>query len=64
MGYVRLKGDKGIDGLAGEVVGDTDDGRLGDSLVEDQSRLNLSSGETVPRDADDIWVRLSPCSVK
>jgi hypothetical protein len=53
-----------VDGLAGELVGDTDDGSFGDTLVENQRRLNLSSGETVPRDADDIWVRFSPCWVK
>ena len=53
-----------MDGLAGEIVAHTNDGSLGDTLVEDQSRLNLSSRETVPRDTDDIWVWLSPCSVK
>lgn len=59
MGYIRFKGDKSMDGLAGDFIHDTDRGSLGDGLVEDQSRLDLSSRETVPRDVDDILIRLS-----
>ena len=64
VGYIRFKGNKGIDDLTSDLVSDTDDGSLGDALVEDQGRLDLSSGETVPRDVDDIFVWLSPRSVK
>ena len=53
-GYVRLEGNKGMDSLAGEIVGYTDDGSLCDTPVKDQCRLDLSSGETVSRDIDDI----------
>ena len=52
--YARLEGNKGEDSLAGNIVSDTDDSSLGDAFVEDQSRLDLSGGETVARDVDYI----------
>jgi len=58
--YARLESNKGEDGLAGELIIDTDNGSLCDTLVEDQSRLDLSSGETVSRDVDDIWLPIQP----
>ena len=64
IGYIRFKSNIGVDDLASEFVVDTDDGGLGDALVGDQSGLYLSGGQTVARDIDDIWIRLSPSSVK
>ena len=43
-----------MDGLAGELVVGTDDGSLGDSRVEDESRLNLGGRQTMAGDVDDI----------
>ena len=46
---IRLEGNKGIDSLANDLVGDADDSSLSDAPVKDQSRLNLSGGEMVTR---------------
>jgi hypothetical protein len=35
--YARLEGNKGEDGLTGEIISNTNDSSLGDTLVEDQS---------------------------
>ncbi|CRJ89941.1 hypothetical protein BN1708_009310, partial [Verticillium longisporum] len=40
-----LEGDKGVDGLAGELVGDADDGGLGDGVVLEQGGLDFGGGE-------------------
>ena len=53
-GYVRLESDEGVHGLAGELVIGTDDSSLGDTGIEDESRLDLSSRETMTRHVDDI----------
>lgn len=49
-----LDGDKGVDGLAGELVVDADDGGLGNGLVLDEGGLDLGGGETVAGDVDDV----------
>jgi hypothetical protein len=49
-----LDGDKGVDRLACELIGDTDDGGLGDGGVLDQCRLNLGRRQTVAADVDDV----------
>ncbi len=49
-----LDGDKGVDGLAGELVGDADNGGLGDGVVLDEGGLNLGGGETVAGDVDNV----------
>lgn len=42
-----LHDDVGNDGLAGELVGNTDHGRLADTAVQDQSALDLSRRQAV-----------------
>lgn len=54
-GDLRLEGDKGVHGLAGELVGGTDDGGLGDTSVHDERRLDLGGRETVTRDINNIY---------
>ena len=49
-----LDGDEGVDRLARELVGDTDDGGLGDGVVLDQRRLDLGRRQTVAADVDDV----------
>lgn len=49
-----LDGDKGVDGLASQLVGDTNNGGLGNGVVLNQGSLNLSGRETVAADVDDI----------
>ena len=49
-----LDGNEGVDGLAGELVGDTNDGGLGDGVMLDQSSFDLCGRESVPRDVDDV----------
>lgn len=49
-----LDGDEGVDGLAGQLVRNTNDSRLGNGVVLDQSSLNLSGREAVTADVDDI----------
>ena len=46
---IQLGGNKGIDSLTSDLVGDADDGSLSDVPVKDQSGLDLSGGETVTR---------------
>ena len=58
-GNARLEGDKGIDPLACDVVVDTDNSSLCDTLVEDQRGFDLSGGKTMSGDVDDIWVPFS-----
>lgn len=47
-------GDKGVDGLTRQFIGDTDNGGFGDGVVLDEGGLNLSGRETVSRDVDDV----------
>lgn len=49
-----LDGDECVDGLAGELVVDADDGSLGDGGVLDEGGLNLGGGEAVAGDVDDV----------
>ena len=51
---VALERDEGADRLAGLLVGLADHGRLGDGLVGDDRRLDLSGREPVARDVDDV----------
>ena len=46
---IRLGGNKGIDSLANDLVGEADDSSLSNAPVKDQSRLDLSGGEMVTR---------------
>ena len=46
---IQLGGNKGIDSLTSDLVGDADDSSLSDVPVKDQSGLDLSGGETVTR---------------
>ncbi len=52
--YVPLESDEGVDGLASELIVGTDDGRLSNTIVENECGLDLSSGQTMTRDVDDI----------
>lgn len=52
--YSRLERNECIDGLASELICGTDDSSLGNTLVKDESRFNLSGRETVTGDVDDI----------
>jgi len=49
-----LDGDKGGDCLTGELVGHTDNSGFSDSVVLDQGSLDLSSGQTVTGDVDNV----------
>lgn len=49
-----LERDEGVDGLAGKFIGDTDDSCFGNLGVLKQSGFDFSSGQTVPRDVDNI----------
>jgi hypothetical protein len=49
-----LDGDKGVDGLARELVRHADDGRLGDGIVLDQRRLDLGRRQPVAANVDDV----------
>lgn len=51
---IRLECYVGDDGLSGELVGHANDGSLGNAVVLNQCRLNLSGRETVTRDVDDV----------
>jgi len=46
--------DESVDGLAGQLVGYTDDGGLRDGVVLDQSRFDLGCGQAVAADVDDV----------
>ena len=52
--YVRLEGNKGVDGLASEVVGCSNDGGLSDSGVKNECGLDLGSRQTMARNVDNI----------
>ncbi len=52
--HVPLERDKGVDGLTGELVVSTDNGGLSNTVVEDESRLDLGGRETVTGDVDNI----------
>ena len=39
---LRLEGNEGIDGLASELICGTDDSSLGNTLMKDESRFDLS----------------------
>lgn len=43
-----------MDGLTSQFVIRANNGSLGNTVVEDKGRLNLSSRETVTRDVDDV----------
>jgi len=49
-----LQRDEGVNGLAGEFIGDTDDGGFGNLRVLDQSGFDFSGGQTVSRNVDNI----------
>ena len=49
-----LEGHEGIDSLARELIGNTNDGSLGDRVVLDQGRLDLGRRQTVTADVDDV----------
>jgi hypothetical protein len=49
-----LDGNKGSDCLASELIGHTDNSSLGDGVVLDQSGLDLSSGQTVTGNVDNV----------
>ena len=53
-GYIRLESNKGIDGLACEVVGGSNDGGLSDSGVKNERGLDLGSRQTMARNVDNI----------
>jgi hypothetical protein len=53
-GKVGLHSDESDDGLTSELVGDTDDGSLGDTVVEDEGGFDFGGRETVTRDVDDV----------
>ena len=49
-----VQGDIGVDALALDVVGETDDGGLGHVVVQDQGALDLGGAHAVARDVDDV----------
>jgi hypothetical protein len=49
-----LDGDEGVDGLASQLVSNTNDSRFSNGVVLNQSSLNLGGRETVTADVDDI----------
>lgn len=49
-----LEGDEGVDGLAGQLVGNTNDGGLGNRVVLNQGSLDFGSGQTVTTDVNDV----------
>lgn len=49
-----LDGHKGVDSLAGELVGNPNDGRLGNGGVLNEGGLDLSRAETVTADVDNV----------
>lgn len=53
LGYI-LEGDESVNGLSSELIGDTDDSGLSDVWMGEESGLDLSSGQSVTRDVDDI----------
>ena len=55
--HVRFESDESVNGLTCQLIGGTDDRSLSDTLVEDESGFDLSCGETVTRDIDDIYFK-------
>jgi hypothetical protein len=53
-GVSVLESDKGVDGLAGELIGHTDDGGLCDGGMLEEGGLDLGGGQTVAGDVDDV----------
>lgn len=51
---VVLEGDKCGNSLAGELVGHTDDSRLGNKVMLNQCSLDLRGGQTVTTDVDNV----------
>jgi hypothetical protein len=49
-----LEGDKGVDGLSGELIRDTNNSSFGDVLVSKEGSLNLSGGQSVTGNVDNI----------
>ena len=49
-----LERHKGVDGLAGELVGNADNSSLGNGVVLDESGLDLGRRQAVAADVDDI----------
>jgi hypothetical protein len=47
-------GDESIDGLARELISDADHGCLGDGMMLNQGSLDLSCGQTVATNVDDV----------
>src|SRR5690606_29814631 len=46
--------DIGVDALALDVVGETDDRRLGDEVVQDERAFDLGGAHAVARNVDDV----------
>ena len=61
---LRFESDESVDGLTCQLICGTDDRSLGDTLVEDESGFDLSCGETMTRDVDDIYFRENSRKVK
>ena len=51
---VALERDESVDGLASELIGNTNDGSLSDGTVRQKSGLDLSSGQTVTANVDNV----------
>jgi hypothetical protein len=49
-----LDGNEGVNGLAGELIRDTNHSRFSDGVVLDQRSLNLGSRQTMAGNVDDI----------
>ena len=49
-----LDGDKGVDRLSGEFIIDTNHSSFCNGVMLDQCSFNFGSGETMPRDVDDV----------
>ncbi len=54
MEHVRFQRDEGMHSLASKLICSTNNGGLGDGRMHDKGRLNLSSGQTVTGDIDDV----------
>lgn len=50
-----FESDEGVNSLTSELVVGTDDSCFSDTVVEDESRLDLGSRQTVTGDIDDIY---------
>jgi hypothetical protein len=54
VGVCVFEGDEGVNGLAGEFVGDADDGGFGHERGFDERGFDLGGGEAVAGDVDNI----------